>query len=415
MYILVSWPDRSFRGCYYLKKEEYMKFRLKKSWKDMNFWEIISCPYEDKMLALWVKLAFGLVWLINIPAGILFGVTQEYIVQVAVIVLVLGINIIISIRNYNIWIDYITFIIMSIPVYRILFCAYIEDFSIMYPVIFSCGAIFALGIKYSLSINIISVFSIIYNCRINSNHRLIDIYGANTVLRLPYLLICMVLVIYCLMFIIQKYWLDKSKAKHKLESRIDKENARLESISMNVMNTMVHALGAKIYGEEAHLTQVAEYAKEIATRKGLDHKMCMNAYNAGLLHEIGMIGIPDELIQRNDLTDEEYEIFKTYVDKSYEIVSMLKTASAESIATAIHYHRENYDGSGYPQGLKGDQIPLLARIIMVADYTDRHLRKGESRSIVIRKLRILSGDKFDPEDARIMEGILVSQQADNRM
>ena len=79
---------------------------------------------------------------------------------------------------------------------------------------------------------------------------------------------------------------------------------------------------------------------------------------------------------------------------------------AESIAEAVHYHRENYDGSGYPSGLKKSEIPLLARIIMVADYTDRHLRRGESSQIVIRKLRTLSGDKFDPADARIMENIL---------
>ena len=67
---------------------------------------------------------------------------------------------------------------------------------------------------------------------------------------------------------------------------------------------------------------------------------------------------------------------------------------------------ENYDGSGYPSGLKKSEIPLLARIIMVADYTDRHLRRGESSQIVIRKLRTLSGYKFDPADARIMENIL---------
>lgn len=205
---------------------------------------------------------------------------------------------------------------------------------------------------------------------------------------------------------IQKNWVEKKNIKHKLENRIYEENIRLENISMKVMNTMVHALGAKIYGEEEHLKQVAEYAREIALRKGLDQKMCMNAYNAGLLHEIGMAAIPDELINKNKLSDEEYDIFKIYVDKGYEIVGMLRTSSAESIAEAVHYHRENYDGSGYPSGLKKSEIPLLARIIMVADYTDRHLRRGESSQIVIRKLRTLSGDKFDPADARIMENIL---------
>lgn len=382
-----------------------MNMKIRKSGKYVSYREIFLCPYEDRLLALCVKLVFGFVWLINMLVGIVLDVGYEYDIQAALIVLIMAVNIAISVKNYNIWIDFVTFAIMSMPVYSLLFDADIEAFSIMYPVLFLCATVFVLGIKYSLPINIVCLGSIIYCCRFN-NADTIDIYDENIVLRLPYFFICMLLIIYCLMFFIQKNWVEKKNIKHKLENRIYEENIRLENISMKVMNTMVHALGAKIYGEEEHLKQVAEYAREIALRKGLDHKMCMNAYNAGLLHEIGMAAIPDELINKNKLSDEEYDIFKTYVDKGYEIVGMLRTSSAESIAEAVHYHRENYDGSGYPSGLKKSEIPLLARIIMVADYTDRHLRRGESSQIVIRKLRTLSGYKFDTADARIMENIL---------
>ena len=382
-----------------------MNMKIRKSGKYVSYREIFLCPYEDRLLALCVKLVFGFVWLINMLVGIVLDVGYEYDIQAALIVLIMAVNIAISVKNYNIWIDFVTFAIMSMPVYSLLFDADIEAFSIMYPVLFLCATVFVLGIKYSLPINIVCLGSIIYCCRFN-NADTIDIYDENIVLRLPYFFICKLLIIYCLMFFIQKNWVEKKNIKHKLENRIYEENIRLENISMKVMNTMVHALGAKIYGEEEHLKQVAEYAREIALRKGLDHKMCMNAYNAGLLHEIGMAAIPDELINKNKLSDEEYDIFKTYVDKGYEIVGMLRTSSAESIAEAVHYHRENYDGSGYPSGLKKSEIPLLARIIMVADYTDRHLRRGESSQIVIRKLRTLSGYKFDPADARIMENIL---------
>lgn len=382
-----------------------MNMKIRKSGKYVSYREIFLCPYEDRLLALCVKLVFGFVWLINMLVGIVLDVGYEYDIQAALIVLIMAVNIAISVKNYNIWIDFVTFAIMSMPVYSLLFDADIEAFSIMYPVLFLCATVFVLGIKYSLPINIVCLGSIIYCCRFN-NADTIDIYDENIVLRLPYFFICMLLIIYCLMFFIQKNWVEKKNIKHKLENRIYEENIRLENISMKVMNTMVHALGAKIYGEEEHLKQVAEYAREIALRKGLDHKMCMNAYNAGLLHEIGMAAIPDELINKNKLSDEEYDIFKTYVDKGYEIVGMLRTSSAESIAEAVHYHRENYDGSGYPSELKKSEIPLLARIIMVADYTDRHLRRGESSQIVIRKLRTLSGYKFDPADARIMENIL---------
>ena len=383
-----------------------MEFRIKKSWKDISYREILLCPYEDKMLALWVKLAFWLVWLINIPAGIIYGASFQYIAYVLSIVFVIGINIAISAKNYNIWIDFITLALVIIPVYGIFFSAYIKAFSVMYPVFSSCGVVFILGIKYSFSINFVCTSSIIYCCRINKNHMMIDMYGENVVLRLPYLFICMLLIIYCLMFIIQKNWIEKNRRKQVLESRISEENTRLENMSMKVMNTMVRALGAKIQGEEEHLRQVAEYAKQIAHYKGLEEKMCSNAYSAGLLHEIGMVGIPDALIEKEKLTEEEYAVFKTYVDKSYAIIIMLRSSSAESIAEAVHYHRESYDGNGYPDKLKGEDIPLLARILAVADYADRHLRRGEVRESVIEKINALSGVRFEPKDAQIMIDIL---------
>jgi HD superfamily phosphohydrolase YqeK len=383
-----------------------MEFRIKKSWKDISYREILLCPYEDKMLALWVKLAFWLVWLINIPAGIIYGASFQYIAYVLSIVFAIGINIAISAKNYNIWIDFITLALVSIPVYGIFFSAYIKAFSVMYPVFFSCSVVFILGIKYSFFINFVCTSSIIYCCRINKNHMMIDMYGENVVLRLPYLFICMLLIIYCLMFIIQKNWIEKNRRKQVLESRISEENTRLENMSMKVMNTMVRALGAKIQGEEEHLRQVAEYAKQIAHYKGLEEKMCSNAYSAGLLHEIGMVGIPDALIEKEKLTEEEYAVFKTYVDKSYAIIIMLRSSSAESIAEAVHYHRESYDGNGYPDKLKGEDIPLLARILAVADYADRHLRRGEVRESVIEKINALSGVRFEPKDAQIMIDIL---------
>jgi HD superfamily phosphohydrolase YqeK len=383
-----------------------MEFRIKKSWKDISYREILLCPYEDKMLALWVKLAFWLVWLINIPAGIIYGASFQYIAYVLSIVFAIGINIAISAKNYNIWIDFITLALVSIPVYGIFLSAYIKAFSVMYPVFFSCSVVFILGIKYSFFINFVCTSSIIYCCRINKNHMMIDMYGENVVLRLPYLFICMLLIIYCLMFIIQKNWIEKNRRKQVLESRISEENTRLENMSMKVMNTMVRALGAKIQGEEEHLRQVAEYAKQIAHYKGLEEKMCSNAYSAGLLHEIGMVGIPDALIEKEKLTEEEYAVFKTYVDKSYAIIIMLRSSSAESIAEAVHYHRESYDGNGYPDKLKGEDIPLLARILAVADYADRHLRRGEVRESVIEKINALSGVRFEPKDAQIMIDIL---------
>ena len=149
---------------------------------------------------------------------------------------------------------------------------------------------------------------------------------------------------------------------------------------------------------------MAEYAKEIAERLELPEEMASAAYQAGLLHEIGMIGIPDELIQRRNLTDEEY------VKMGYDMISELQVA--DTIAEAVYYHRENYDGSGYLAGKRGSEIPVLAQILAVADYADRHLRWGESTEMVRGKIKERENTRFEPKCAGIMEQILKERSED---
>lgn len=151
---------------------------------------------------------------------------------------------------------------------------------------------------------------------------------------------------------------------------------------------------------------MAEYSRSIAQRMNLDKKSCDDAYKAGLLHEIGMIGIPDALINRADLTDDEYEIFKTYVSKGYQIINMLQTDESQRIAQAVRYHRENYDGSGFNEGISGDDIPLLARIVAIADYADRHIGRNEDISDIRDNIERMADTVFDPICASIMVEIL---------
>lgn len=181
-----------------------------------------------------------------------------------------------------------------------------------------------------------------------------------------------------------------------------KTDGMLESMSMKVINTMSKALAAKIPGEEEHCNNVAEYSRSIAQRMNLDKKSCDDAYKAGLLHEIGMIGIPDALINKAGLTDDEYEIFKTYVSKGYQIINMLQTDESQRIAQAVRYHRENYDGSGFNEGISGDDIPLLARIVAIADYADRHIGRNEDISDIRDNIERMADTVFDPICASIM-------------
>lgn len=372
----------------------------------MSFLEALLCPYEDEILALWVKFALSIIWGLCIPNALLYGADSRYIKSLILILAILILNILITRKNRKNGLDVVTFWILSIFVFYICYNMYVGYLSILFMLIYCCGIVFILGIRYSIPINLISLALIIVGFRINEDSPVRVRYGDNIALRFPYLFICVVLIVYCLMYMIQRYWVNKNKRTQILEHRIADERKKLDSMSIRVLNVMVRALGAKIAGKEEHSRRVAEYAEKIAEAKGLSEQMCSAAYNAGLIHEIGMIGIPDELINKQNLTDAEYEVFKGYVEKGYQIVNMLQSEDMKNVAEAVRYHRENYDGTGFQSGLSGNNIPLIARILAVADYTDRHLMMNESRDTVINKLLSYADNKFDSEITDIMVKLL---------
>lgn len=371
-----------------------------------EFVEILLCPYEDEVLAFYMKLAFAFIWVISIINGLLYKASASYFIALAVMNLALAGNLLICRRHRVRWLDVATFCVLSIPVCYIYCSAGVGDLSMMFLLIYACGIIFILGIRDTLAINA-GFFLLVWVCfRWDADSVVRVRYGENIAIRFPYLFVCIVLSVYWLMYMIQKYWVQKSKRTQILEKRIREESQKLDNMSMKVMNAMVHALGAKIPGKEEHCRCVADYARRIASRRGMDERMCMDAYHAGLLHEIGMIGIPDVLIQKKDYTEEEYEKFKSYAVKGYEIIRTMQSSDMNRVAEAVRYHLENYDGSGFPMGVAGDSIPVLARILAVADYTDRHLRRGESRGRVADQLLEQEKKAFEPDSVRHMVQIL---------
>ena len=118
-----------------------------------------------------------------------------------------------------------------------------------------------------------------------------------------------------------------------------------------------------------HSFRVAVYSMLIAAELGFDDEKLENIRQIGLLHDIGKIGVPDSILNKPaKLTEQEYDIMKTHVDMGGEILKDF--TSIENVADGAKYHHERYDGSGYPTGLKGEEIPLTARIIGLADAFD---------------------------------------------
>lgn len=152
--------------------------------------------------------------------------------------------------------------------------------------------------------------------------------------------------------------------------------------------------------------RVAEYSKQIAALTGKSPKECREIYFAALLHDVGKIGIPDTIINKEGkLTDEEFAAIKKHPVIGNQILSRITKSPYLSIGA--HFHHERYDGRGYPDGLKGDDIPSIARIIAVADAYDAMTSRRSYRApIPQQKAReeIVKGmdTQFDSQYARAM-------------
>ena len=144
----------------------------------------------------------------------------------------------------------------------------------------------------------------------------------------------------------------------------------------------------------------------------LNQKEIQYAYWTGLVHDIGKLIIPRvTLNKQEEITEEEYSLIKKHPLWAYESLSQSKRLN--EIAEFVLYHHEKWDGSGYPEGLKGEEIPLISRIISVADAysamtSDRAYRDALSRDDALKELRKNSGKQFDPEIVDIFIGIIES-------
>lgn len=194
------------------------------------------------------------------------------------------------------------------------------------------------------------------------------------------------------------------------DKRYQKQQIRDAKIIKQSMDMYIGFIDAKDAYTRGHSTRVAEYATEIARRMKLSKYNVDKLYYITLMHDCGKIGVPDAVLKKpGKLTDQEFDQIKTHTTVGDEI---LKNFTAiNGIREGAHYHHERYDGKGYPSGLKGEKIPLFARIICVADAydamsSDRCYRKHLCEEEIITELKKNKGKQFDPELADIMVGMI---------
>lgn len=182
---------------------------------------------------------------------------------------------------------------------------------------------------------------------------------------------------------------------------LNQKKQQIQNMTLQTIETIANAIDAKDEYTQGHSRRVSIYAVEIAREMNLSSEKIEDIRYIALLHDIGKIGIPDAILNKpGRLTDSEYEIMKTHTTKGGEILKDIDTI--EGLNTGAKYHHERYDGKGYPNGLKGEEIPLIARIICIADAYDamtsnRIYRKRLTNEIVMEEIRRCRGTQFDPE------------------
>jgi putative two-component system response regulator len=197
--------------------------------------------------------------------------------------------------------------------------------------------------------------------------------------------------------------------KH-LEYSVSEKIREIECLTIQTITSFANSIDAKDSYTKYHSQHVAKYAEKMAKKLGWDKNEVCNLYYSALLHDIGKIGIPDYILNKpGKLTDEEYDIIKKHPAVGGDILSEVTVVPYLSVGARNHHER--YDGKGYPSGKKGNEIPLVGRIVCIADAVDamistRAYRQGGSIEHTIDELRKNSGIQFDPELVPVMIEIL---------
>ncbi len=193
--------------------------------------------------------------------------------------------------------------------------------------------------------------------------------------------------------------------EHK--DRQKKNYSKLRKANEGALKALIHALDYRDHDTWDHSTRVAAYGTALAEHMGLPQSELEKIALVGYLHDIGKIGVPDRiLLKKTKLLPEEWEMIKRHPELGYDIIRQLEFLN--NAADIILLHHERYDGSGYPLGLKGEKIPLLARIFAVADALDamtseRPYRAARSMAEAFAEVRSLSGVQFCPKCVRALD------------
>lgn len=186
----------------------------------------------------------------------------------------------------------------------------------------------------------------------------------------------------------------------------------LRNETRETLNVLADIIDERDEYTSCHSARVAEYAKRISTHMKLSSEMINNIETAGRVHDLGKVGINDKILQKpSDLTEKEYDKIKEHPEIAYRLLKNL--TPYKDGAKYVLYHHERLDGKGYPKNISGNEIPLGAKILAVADSydamtTNRPYKNGLSQQEAVAELKRFSGSQFDPKVVNTFIDVLKS-------
>ena len=195
---------------------------------------------------------------------------------------------------------------------------------------------------------------------------------------------------------------------------LERKNSELVQAYDETIEGWAHALDLRDNETEGHSRRVTELTFKLARMAGIEGEALAHIRRGALLHDIGKVGVPDSILLKPDkLTDEEWVVMRKHTDYAYALLSPI--AYLHPAIDIPYCHHEKWDGSGYPRGLKGNQIPLTARLFAVVDIwdalrSDRPYRKGWSSEKTLEHIISLSGNELDPEVVDLFVDLIKQEQ-----
>ena len=276
-----------------------------------------------------------------------------------------------------------------------------KSFSILWTLLAPVFIMSAVGVKAGTVVGAYfqTIFIIVFWTPLRSIVE--EHYSPTFMNHFPILYLCTLIICLAVVLNQKKQQMELDRYQEKLEKAVKAEHDKVTQITFQTIATISSMVDAKDPYTDDHSIRVSHYACVIANELGWSQKEITDLYHAALLHDIGKVGIHDNILKKAaKLSSNEYEIMKTHTSMGASILKDL--TFLERADEGALYHHERMDGKGYPYGLKGDNIPLMARLICVADSfdamnTNRAYRKRCEPSYILEELRKGRGTQFDPD------------------